>query len=387
MSRRSWFFDIAVAVVAGVLGQLWAWTDFGGTNHQGPAWAESVLYSLAAALLVFRRIHPVAVLAVMVAVYVTEFAVFGSPEGYGVMVAPMIAVYTVGRYLDPRAAVPGLGLIVVLWAGWMTFDPLNNSWAERVSTAVWLTPWLAAWLLGALLRATSMNREQRRIASEQRESRAVAEERNRIARELHDVIGHSLAVMTVQASVARRRLSPGQAVERQALETVEAVGRQALAEMRRMVGVLRDTGGDEGPGRDERTSRAPPPSLSQVDRLADRFRAAGLPVSVSVTGDCRELSPGIDLTAYRIVQEGLTNTLRHASNARAAEVEIAYGDRSLELAVRDDGTAAVSTRTPGTGVGLLGMRERVAVYGGSIDARARPEGGFELLARLPLEPA
>ena len=379
MGRRSWFFDIAVAVVAGVLGQLWAWTDFGGTNHQGPAWAESVLYTLAAALLVFRRLRPLAVLAAMVAVYLTEFAVFGSPEGYGVMVAPLVAVYTVGRYLDPRPAVPGLGLVVVLWAGWMTFDPLNDSWGERVSTVVWLAPWLAAWLLGALLRATGMYREQRGIASEQRASRAVAEERNRIARELHDVVGHSLSVMTVQASAVRRRLSPGQAVERQALETVETVGRQALAEMRRMVGVLRDSGGDEP------ASREPPPGLGQLERLADRFRAAGLPVSVSVTGDCRELAPGIDLTAYRIVQEGLTNTLRHASNAHAAEVEIAFGDRSLELAVRDDGTSTVSARPTEDGAGLLGMRERVAVYGGSIDARARPGGGFELLARLPLE--
>jgi signal transduction histidine kinase len=227
--------------------------------------------------------------------------------------------------------------------------------------------------------------EQRRAAAEQRASRAVADERTRIARELHDVIGHSVSVMTVQAGAVRRRLLPDQTVERDALETVESVGREALAEMRRMVAVLRH--GDE----DSSPDREPPPGLGQIERLADKFRDAGLPVSVSVTGESRELAPGIDLTAYRIVQEGLTNTLRHAANPRAAEVAIDYRNGSLELAVRDDGTTAAATTEPGNdgedGHGLLGMRERVAVYGGSLVARPRPEGGFELLASLPLEPA
>ena len=243
---------------------------------------------------------------------------------------------------------------------------------------VWLTPSIIAWLLGALVRVTRLNAEQRRVNREQRASQAVAEERNRIARELHDVIGHSVSVMTVQASAVRRRLTPDQAVERQALETVETVGREALAEMRRMVGVLRESG--------DGAELEPTPGLDQVDQLAEKFRTAGLPVALSVTGVARDLAPGLDLTAYRLVQEGLTNTLRHARNPGRAEVAIDYGEDRIELAVRDDGQYPVtSASTTEAGNGLLGMRERVAVYGGSLVARVRPEGGFEMVATLPLD--
>ena len=382
MSRRNWAFDIAVAAAVLVLGQVEAWWGIGATHRQGPLWAQSLLYAVTAGLLVFRRVRPLPVLAAIVAVYVAEFAVFGSPEGNGVALAPLVAIYTVGRYVEARRATLGLALGVVLWAGWATFDPLNDSWAERAGTVVWLGPWVIGWLVGALVRVTGMYREQRRAASEQRASRAVAEERNRIARELHDVIGHSVSVMTVQAGAVRRRLHPDQTVERDALETVETVGREALAEMRRLVGVLRHAGGDAA-----EPDREPPVGLAQVERLADNFRRAGLPVSVSVTGPSRELAPGLDLTAYRIVQEGLTNTLRHATNPRSAEVAIAYRHGSLELAVRDNGAAAGATEHAEAGNGLIGMRERVGVYGGSLVARPRPEGGFELLATLPLEPA
>jgi signal transduction histidine kinase len=147
-----------------------------------------------------------------------------------------------------------------------------------------------------------------------------------------------------------------------------------------MVGVLRESGAG--------VELEPPPGLDQLDRLAEKFRTAGLPVTVSVSGTTRELAPGLDLTAYRLVQEGLTNTLRHARQPRRAEVDIDYRTHELQLAVRDDGQPApgpVTDSEPSNG--LLGMRERVAVYGGSLVARHRPEGGFELVARLPLEPA
>jgi signal transduction histidine kinase len=207
----------------------------------------------------------------------------------------------------------------------------------------------------------------------------VAEERNRIARELHDVIGHSVSVMTVQASAVRRRLTADQVAERQALEAVESVGREALGEMRRMVGVLRQDG--------EAADLEPPPGLDQLERLADKFRASGLPVQLSVTGAALPLAPGLDLTAYRLVQEGLTNTLRHARGPRAAQVDVDYAPGRLELAVRDDGQVSAGDPPSEAGHGLLGMRERVAVYGGSLVARVRPEGGFELVATLPVEPA
>jgi signal transduction histidine kinase len=295
-------------------------------------------------------------------------------------VAPLIATYTVGSRLGWRRSWIGLALSVVLWVAWAFLDPLSEDLAERVSTLVWLTPAIIAWLLGALARAGRLNAEQRSLNREQRASRAVAEERSRIARELHDVIGHSVSVMTVQASAVRRRLTPEQAVERQALESVESVGREALAEMRRMVGVLRDAGDDH--------DLAPMPGLGQVNRLAEEFRAAGLPVSLSVTGVPRDLAPGMDLTAYRLVQEGLTNTLRHARSPRRIEVAIDYGVDRIELAMRDDGQHPPGSAPPAEpGNGLLGMRERVTVYGGSLVARMRPDGGFELVATLPMESA
>jgi signal transduction histidine kinase len=225
------------------------------------------------------------------------------------------------------------------------------------------------------VRTTTVATEQRRLARQQSASRAVAEERNRIARELHDVIGHSVSVMTVQASAVRRRLTPEQVAEREALLTVEAVGREALTEMRRMVGVLRQEG--------DRSDREPPPGLDQVERLADKFRAAGLPVDLSVTGQVRPLASGLDLTAYRLVQEGLTNTLRHAARPQRAEVSIDYADDALELVVRDDGQPLSAPAEAGHG--LLGLKERVSVYGGRLVAGPRDQGGFELVATLPVE--
>jgi signal transduction histidine kinase len=378
VSRRNWAFDIVLAAVVGVLGQLEVWWGIGSTHRQGPLWVQSLLYAVTAPLLVVRRVRPLACLTAMVVVSVVEFVAVGSPEGFGVSVALLIATYTVGNRLEWRRSWVGLVLGVVVWVAWAAFDPMNTTFAERFSALVWLAPSLIAWLLGALVRVTRLNAEQRRVNREQRAFQAVAEERNRIARELHDVIGHSVSVMTVQASAVRRRLTPDQAVERQALETVEAVGREALAEMRRMVGVLRESG--------DSAELEPTPGLDQVDQLAEKFRTAGLPVALSVTGVARDLAPGLDLTAYRLVQEGLTNTLRHARNPGRAEVAIDYGEDRIELAVRDDGQYPVgSAATAEAGNGLLGMRERVAVYGGSLVARARPEGGFEMVATLPLD--
>jgi signal transduction histidine kinase len=321
----------------------------------------------------------------MVAVYAIEFAAYGAPEGYGVMLAPLVAVYTVGRYLETRRAVLGLALGAMLWFAWMYFDPMNTSWPERAGTVVWLGPWIIGWLVGVVVRVVQLYREERRVAAAQLASRVVADERNRISRELHDVIGHSLSVMTVQTSAVRRRLAPEQTDEREALESVESVGREALAEMRRMVGVLRQA--DDTLGQPQE----PAPSLAQVGSLAETVRAAGLPVTVAVSGRVRALPPGADLTAYRVVQEGLTNALRHGRGSHSAQVDIVYGDHALALAVRNDGAPSVGdggrTGTAPEGSGLVGMRERVAAYGGSMVARHRAEGGFELLVRLPLEAA
>jgi len=375
MTRRSWAFDGALALAVALLGVLEAFWGIGATHRQGPHWVQALLYVVTALLLVLRRVDPLGCLTAIVVVSAVEFAIVGAPEGYGLMDPVLIAAYSVARWERRRPTWWGLVLVVLFWLAWSAGDPTFSSSAQHVVALIWISPWVIAWLVGALVRSQAQNLEQRRLAREQRASQAVSEERSRIARELHDVIGHSVSVMTVQASAVRRRLTPEQGAERQALESVEAVGREALAEMRRMVGVLRDPG-------DGATDREPPRGLAHLGLLVEEFRAAGLPVELSVTGEPQSLAPGLDLTAYRLVQEGLTNTLRHAGSPRSSAVTIAYGDEVLELTVSDDGQG--SKPDSEAGHGLLGMRERVAVYGGHLVARSRSEGGFELMATLPL---
>ncbi len=375
MNRRNLAFDSVVAAVILALVQLEAWTGLNATHRQGPAWVEALGYGTGAVLLLGRRVAPLEVFAALVTVYVVEFAAVGSPEGFGVAVPPMVAAYSVARWERRRPTWWALVLIAVLGVAWIAFDPVPGSAAERVRGVLWWSPWVMAWLVGALARGRAQNVEQRRLRREDQASRAVTEERNRIARELHDVIGHSVSIMTVQASAVRRRLHQDQVSEREALETVETTGRQALAEMRRMVGVLRQSG--------DPVDREPAPGLEQLARLVDQFRRSGLSVDVEITGEALPLAPGLDLTAYRLVQEGLTNSLRHADSPSRALVSIGYTAERLELAVRDDGRP-VEPGAGEAGHGLLGLRERVSVYGGELVARPRTDGGFELVATLPL---
>jgi signal transduction histidine kinase len=181
--------------------------------------------------------------------------------------------------------------------------------------------------------------------------------------------------MTVQASGVRRLLNPEQEREREALLVVEQTGREALAEMRRLVGVLRRP--------EEAPALAPQPSLQHLDRLVEQAKEAGLPVDVQIEGDAMELPAGVDLTAYRLVQEGLTNAIKHAK-ATKAEVIVRYKPDRLELVVSDNGRGSTDGSSAGGGHGLVGMRERVAVYGGELEAGAKPDGGYTLHARLPL---
>jgi signal transduction histidine kinase len=187
------------------------------------------------------------------------------------------------------------------------------------------------------------------------------------------VVGHSVSVMTVQAAGVRRLLKPDQEREREALQIVEQTGREALAEMRRLVGVLRRP--------EEAPALAPQPSLEHLDRLVAQAREAGLPVELRVEGEPVQLAAGLDLTAYRFVQEGLTNALKHAG-AHRAEVVVRYDNGHVELTVSDDGKGDGGGESGGHG--LVGMRERVSVYGGELEAGPRPEGGYRLHARLPL---
>ena len=203
--------------------------------------------------------------------------------------------------------------------------------------------------------------------------RAVAQERRRIARELHDVVAHSVSVMTVQAGAVRRLLRPDQERERQALEVVEATGREALTEMRRLVGLLREQG--------SMPEFSPQPSMRAVDVLVGTVREAGLPVELEIDGAPRELPPGVDLSAYRVIQEALTNALRYAGPAQAW-VTVRWSDDTLELEIANDGRSEPGVG--GGGHGLAGLRERVALVGGTVDSGPRPGGGFVVRAQLPI---
>jgi signal transduction histidine kinase len=217
--------------------------------------------------------------------------------------------------------------------------------------------------------------EERAAGLERAHREAVAGERATIARELHDVIAHSVSVMTVQAAAARLLFDDDPPRARESLVSVEETGRQALGEMRRLLGILR---GDE-----HETQLAPQPGIADLDALVEQVRAAGLPVDVVVEGEPKRLPPGVDLAAYRVVQEALTNVLKHAGAARA-QVAIRYGAAVLELAVTNDGHVRRNGRG---GHGLVGMRERVALYGGEFEAGPRPPGGYAVRATLPLDTA
>jgi signal transduction histidine kinase len=208
-----------------------------------------------------------------------------------------------------------------------------------------------------------------------REKEALEEERARIARELHDLVAHNVSVMVVQAGVERHALPDSQASTRATLTAIEQAGRQALVEARRLLGVLRRNGDHE--------ALEPQPSIERVDTLIEHVERAGLPVRLTIEGDEVPLPAGVDLCAYRIVQEALTNALKHAGPARA-EVLLRYQASGLDIEVRDDGRGPSSPNGDGSGHGLIGMRERVALYGGRLRTGPREDGGFEVCAHLPL---
>jgi signal transduction histidine kinase len=291
--------------------------------------------------------------------------------------AALAGAVSLGLIGDRRQSVAGWAAVIATAS--IVSSKSGNAYSDFFWTTLILT---LAWFFGSALGSrTEQARElSERVEAVEREratatERATAEERARIARELHDVVAHSVSVMVVQASGVRRLLRDEQHREREALLSVEQIGRQALTEMRRMLGVMRT--GEEAPA-----ALAPQPGLQHLDRLIAQVEEAGLPVSLRVEGDRPEISPGVDLSAYRIVQEGLTNALKHAKGAHA-EVVVRYIDSSVELEIADDGPGATSG--DGMGHGLVGMRERVALYGGTIESGPRAGGGFVLRAQLPVE--
>jgi signal transduction histidine kinase len=237
---------------------------------------------------------------------------------------------------------------------------------------------MAAWAVGRALSERGRRAAELEVRADrlQREHEsAVAEERARIARELHDVIAHSVSVMTVQAGAARLLLDGDPERARDSLLSLENTGRQALADMRRLLGILRSD--------HERAALRPQPGIGDVPALVDQMRAAGLRADLSIEGEPKPLAPGVDLTAYRIVQEALTNALKHAAPA-PARVAVRYARDTLAVEVVNDGPLRGNGRP---GHGLVGMRERVGLYGGTLTAGPTDEGGFRVHAELPVDPA
>jgi signal transduction histidine kinase len=332
---------------------------------------------VSAPVLFFRRRFPLAAPATTF-VSLAAFAAIAGAPGNDLsfpFFCALAAMATFGASEERRVAYAGF---VIAFA---TIGYVSHQFHNGIRDIPWISGFfVAAWFVGFFLssrsRQTAELRERAERLEREREAQAlaaVAEERARIARELHDIVGHSVSVMTVQASAVRRLLKPEQEREREALLTVEETGRAALAEMRRLVGVLRRP--------EEAPALVPQPSLEYVDKLVAQTREAGLDTNLRLEGTPTELPQGIDLTAYRFVQEGLTNALKHA-NAKHAEVVVRYDNGSVELVVRDDGTG--DGNGGGSGHGLVGIRERVAVYGGELAAGPRPDGGYELRARLPV---
>jgi signal transduction histidine kinase len=298
------------------------------------------------------------------------------PSLQSVFVLGMAVAFLVGSL--PVARQARLGLVLVLGGVAIVVGNLPGHSAGQLL----LLPLLfgICWLAGFAMheRTDRAAAAEARAAQAERDREAaariaVAEERARIARELHDIVAHAVSVMVLQVGAVRHRLPDALEEEGRALRDVEQVGRTALAEMRRLLGGLRRDGED--------AEREPQPGLDRLDRLLEEVRSAGLPVRLQVEGEPVPLPRPVDLSAYRIAQEGLTNALKHA-HASHADVTVDYEPDAIRIEVRDDGVGA--SANDGLGSGLVGMRERVKVYGGDMSAGPGPEGGFVLRARLPL---
>lgn len=352
---------------------------------------DSRQFALSMALLLplsLRRRWPAGVFAVVTGAAFLQWALAVPlmPSDVGLL----IALYTVAAYgsrVESWVAL-GVGLVGSVLAVQRYWLPYSTPGADvLVVLGLFAGVVLAAWASGDLRRTRLLYIETLRGRADQlererdRETRlATAAERARIAREMHDVVAHGLSVIIVQADGARYAAGEDASVATSALETISATGRQALTEMRRMLGLLRAAEG--GPVPAEPGGLEPQPGLDQVESLVAHVRGTGLPVELTVRGDVRPLPTLVELTAYRAVQEALTNVLKHAGPASQAWVVLSYDDDELEVQVSDDGRgAAVSADGPGHG--LAGMRERVEVSGGRMRAGPRPGGGFEVLVRLP----
>ena len=317
--------------------------------------------------LLWRRTRPVAVLGAITAGALCSAFVYELL----IPLAPAFAVGTVAARTSRRRS---------LWAGGLALAAIVAS-AIVSNDYPSLILFAAAWVAGDSMRTrrayfAELEEKADRLEREREANvkRAAAEEQARISRELHDVIAHNVSVMTVQAAAARDVFEKDPDRAREALGSIESTGRAALTELRRLLSAVREGGQPE---------LAPQPGLGALEELAAQVRRAGLDVQLNVEGERPPLPAALDLSAYRIVQEALTNTLKHASATRAW-VDVRFGDSEVDVSVRDDGIGAAANGGAGSGRGLVGMRERVELFGGKLEAGPRGDGGYAVTARLPL---
>jgi len=365
--------DWALALGLAALFQLEVWTvdpshppgDVGtafSSGERAVAAAGGLVFTLS---LAWRRRAPLVVLAVAIVTMLLANLVSALDAPATPAIALVVAVYSVGAHTAGlRASIGALGVAGVI--GVIAARQLSLADVLFIAMIVG-----GAWLAGRAIRHRRLRETQLEREKAEAEA-AIAEERTRIARELHDVVAHAISVIVLQARGGRKLLDEEPEEARQALDAIERTASQALGEMRRLLGLLRES--------DAELALAPQPTLSRLEDLVGQVREAGLPVEVAVEGEPRELPPGVDLSAYRIVQEALTNALKHAGPA-TARVTVRYGDGELDLEISDDGVGAGNGG--GAGQGLAGIRERVAVFGGDVETGQRPEGGYAVRARLP----
>ncbi|MFG2837235.1 sensor histidine kinase [Streptomyces zaomyceticus] len=371
---------------------LWVGTIYPKVTNPAAYAVVVVLFSLVVAL---RRRAPEKMLVLAMTLGVAQL-VFGLVP-FMADFAMLVIIYTVAAHDGPRwasrlALAGGLCASPLSQLRWPMED-IGSTGARIFFTIIMTVPFALAWVLGDSLRTRrayfAQLEERASRLEKEREAQAkvaVAAERARIARELHDVVAHNVSVMVVQADGAAYVMDSSPETAKQALDTISTTGRQALAEMRRLLGILR-TGEHQEAG-----EYVPQPDVKQIEDLVEQVRSAGLTVDFAIEGSPRPLPSGVELTAYRIVQEALTNTRKHGGPDVGASVRLVYFDDGLGLLVEDDGRGAPQEMyedggADGRGHGLIGMRERVGMVGGTLDAGPRPGGGFRISALLPLKPA
>lgn len=376
---RLYKVDLAVAALFTAITQYEIWVGPIPILNEPVTGNRAVLSLVALAFtvpLAFTRAVPIPPLLVVMSMWALPPPAGFSLNLLALFVAMLLVVYLAATSTSGRTAVAAATIVV---ASQVISDVTKGNLSTDLGTWVFLA---LAWVLGKTVRVGQLRGDQLALKAAELERRrdaevqvALVDERARIARELHDVVAHSVSLMVLQAGAARQALDWQPERARQPLLAIEATGREAMGELRRMLSVLR------GPGEDG--ALAPQPSLRQLDVLLAQMQAAGMPVRLAIEGSVDDLPKSVDLSAYRIIQEALTNSLKHSSHSKV-DVVVRRIDSAIEVVVRDAGPA-LDGETPGVGHGLIGMRERTALYGGLFEAGPLSGGGFGVKATLPID--